>query len=216
MKQLARPLSDDALAAWDVRRLALAALIMLAGWALWPSCARPFSAAFRAAANGSLGATTFGRGGHAAFLPASRTVARPSSSRVEASWDTAVELRIDGVDKRHRVRMNPRRLAYLPLCLFAALVLAARLAPRRKAICLLPGLLALIVVAHASVWITVSWLFARVPGLVYDLSGFESALLAFAYEALVTSPANKFVCPILLAAALVVWQRSRALSRRIP
>ncbi len=188
--------------------------IVVLGFLLWPLLSGPYTSAFQASANAVVGSLTFGKGGHALFLP------MPEQERADtgrdASWDAPVELSIEGIEKKHVVSVNPRRLAYVPWLCFAALVVAAPLRRPGKASCLAIGSAILAPIAFVSLWIIVAWLFARVPGLVYDLDGWQKTLLNLSYEAFVTPLGNKFVLPVLLAAGLVLWQLARESGRAEP
>jgi hypothetical protein len=190
-----------------VRGAVVALAIVAAGLLAWTVVQSGFGSLFSGAANVALGDHVFGRGGHATFV--SGQPARAGGLDDDASWDTSVRLSIDGVPESQAVRVNPRRLAFLPLLFLTALICAAPLPARRRLICLAAGAGVITIVALASLWIIVAWLFARVPGLVYELSPFQQHTLDFAYEAFVTSIGLKFVIPLLLAAALVLWQRGR-------
>jgi hypothetical protein len=186
------------------RRIGSFALVLGLGFALWPVLSAPFTVAFRATANAVVGAARFGKGGHALFLSAAPR--QHESTGRDTSWDAPLELGIEGVEKKHVVSVNPRRIAFIPWLCFAALVAAAPLRRSAKLKCLALGSTLLALAALASVWIIIAWIFARVPGLVYDLESWQRALLDLAYEALVTPMGNKFVLPLLLAAGLVLWQ----------
>jgi hypothetical protein len=169
----------------------------------WPLLRAPAEAVFRGAATAVLGELTFGMGGHVVFMPAKP---RAASERFDDddSWSTRVELRIDGADDRHGIRMNARRLLYLPCVILAALVLASPLSWRRKAVAFALGAVLLVASALLSAWLTAAWLFARVPGLVYELTELEQSMLNFGYEAWVTALGNRYLAPIVLAVALVL------------
>jgi hypothetical protein len=68
--------------------------------------------------------TDFGRGGRAEFFREERE--HISSAEQDSSWDTTVELSIEGVQETHVIAINPRRLAYLPL------LFSPRSWPRRR------------------------------------------------------------------------------------
>lgn len=191
------------------RRLGLGLAVALSGVALWPLLGGAADATFRAVANETVGDLTFGSGGHVAFHPAAAHLVTTAGD--DASWSTQVERRIDGVEPRNRIRINARRLLYLPCVILAAIVLASALPPRRKAVALGIGGAILMFAALASSWLLSAWLFARVPGLVYDLSSFEARALGFGYEAWATALGNRFVAPVFVGAALVLL-----LSRRGP
>jgi len=178
-------------------------LLALVGWWFSPAVGPGFSRAFATTAGMTLGALEYGAGGHARFAQPGSEPSTPSEH--DRSWDMPIELSIDGVETVHRVSVNPRRLAFLPSLLFMALIVGAPLCFRDKLRGLAIGLPLLWVSALGSVWITVAWLFARVPRLVYDLSHWQSRALDLAYEGLVTSLANKFIIPVLLAVGLGVW-----------
>jgi hypothetical protein len=116
-------------------------------------------------------------------------------------------LSIEGIEKAHSIALNPRRLLYVPLCTLLACVLAMPLpnAARRRALAC--GSLILVGISLSSVWLIAAFLFAQVPGLVYELSPAESSLLRLLYEGWITPLSNKFIVPLLLAYALFAWQR---------
>jgi hypothetical protein len=77
----------------------------------------------------------------------------------------------------------------------------------------------LLLIAVGSVWITIAWLFARVPGLVYDFAPWQRSALHLLYEGFVTPIANKFIVPLLLALAFAFFRspaRGRASTWRAP
>jgi lysylphosphatidylglycerol synthetase-like protein (DUF2156 family) len=98
---------------------------------------------------------------------------------------------------------------YLPLLTLLASVLAMPLpnSARRRSFGV--GALVLLACALSSVWVIGAFLFAQVPGLVYDLSPTESSLLRLCYEGWVTPLTNKFMMPLLLGYGLFAWQRRR-------
>lgn len=202
----ARSLARRSLRTLILRGLVNAAAVVLVGLLAWPIVRPAFSVIFESSANAVLGSTTFGSGGHARFTSVSRRNAHQGSGLDDNSWDTAVRLSVAGLSETNVITINPRRLAYLPILFFLAAVTSAPLSPRRKMVCLATGAPVVVLVAAASVWITVAWLFARVPGLVYQLSPAWQTALDVGYEAFVTSIGNKYVIPLILAAALVVWQ----------
>jgi hypothetical protein len=184
-------------------RAALTALLVLAlGAWVWTPLAPLFSWTFRVCAGAALAGVSFGQGGHVDVEPR----ASPRAQDVVA-LKTALRLSIDGVEPSHVLRINPRRLLYLPLLCFLALLIAAPLPGSNKLRCALLGVPLLAGMAVGSLWASAAWLFARVPGLVYDASDlWFRHFLQILYEGLVTPPASKFVLPLLLAALLVSWQ----------
>jgi hypothetical protein len=194
------------------KRIGTFVVVVILGFVLWPLLSDAYTSSFQASANALLGGMRFGKGGHALFLPASNQQA--ASTGRDASWEAPVELSIEGVEKKHVVSVNPRRLAYLPWFCFAALVAATPLRASAKAKCLLVGSALLGLIALVSVWVIIAWIFARVPGLVYDLESWERTLLDLSYEAFVTPMGNKFVLPLILAVGLVLWQMAREKQQR--
>lgn len=182
-------------------------LVVGSGWLAWPAIEDAFCTGFEYAATGVFGAHEFGHGGHVTLVHAQRHAV--NTTERDASWDTSVRLRVDGVDQQHLVSVNPRRLAYLPMLFFTAFILAARLPWRRRGWCLAVGLPVLLLSALGSFWTIVVWLFSQVPGLVYDLGPTERAALRLLYEGYVTPIANKVIVPLLLAAALVLVEQAR-------
>jgi hypothetical protein len=206
---------DGVFGAWPaqarLRALAVFAALLLAGGCAGWLCAGAFAQLFRALCTLALSPLTFGEGGHVQFV-----AALPSQSLERAtSWDVSMVLGIDGVKATHAIALNPRRLLYLPLLTLFACVLAAPLSlswrARRRA--LLAGTTILTLIALLSVYLIAVFLFAKVPGLVYTLAPWQSSALRVAYEGWVTPLSNKFVLPLLLAAALLAWFGSRAESR---
>lgn len=185
------------------RRLASVVALVLLGVLSWPLLRAPSEALFRAAGTATLGQLTFGMGGHAAFMPAKPRAASDRHDE-DDSWSTRVELSIEDSDAREGIRMNARRLVYLPCVILAALVLASPLSWRRKALAFALGAVLLLASALLSAWLTVAWLFARVPGLIYELSDVEQSTLSFGYEAWVTALGNRFIAPIVISSALVL------------
>jgi hypothetical protein len=190
-------------------RMGAALAIAVAGWVAWPLFTELTDAGFSAIANAFVGSLTFGEGGHVALRPA-----MDHDHDYNASWSTLLELRIDGIDDRNLVRINPRRLVYLPCLLLAAVVLASPLTPRRKAVALIAGCALLISAALLSIWLIAAWLFARIPGLVYELSGLEQRMLRFGYEAWVSAIGSRVVAPIVVSAALIGLLSERRSSSR--
>lgn len=193
-------LRSEPLVSW--RRLAAVTALVLLGVLSWPLLRAPSEALFRAAGNATLGQLTFGMGGHIRFMPAKPRAASDHHDEDE-SWSTRVELSIEDSEDRHGIRMNARRIVYLPCVILAALVLASPLAWRRKALALALGAVLLLASALLSAWLTAAWLFARVPGLIYELSELEQSMLSFGYEAWVTALGNRYLAPIVIAAVLI-------------
>jgi len=204
-------LRSEPLLSW--RRLVGACALVLLGVLAWPLMRASAEAVFRGAATATLGELTFGMGGHVAFLPAKPRAPRERYDE-DDSWSTRVELRIDGAEGRYGIRMNARRLVYLPCVVLVALVLASPLSAQRKVIALALGAALVLASALLSAWLTAAWLFARAPGLVYALDGFEQRLLDFGYEAWVTALGNRFIVPIMIAAVLIPALAQRRASAR--
>jgi hypothetical protein len=170
--------------------------VLAVGLLVWPLIGHEFSAGFQGLASTAFDGHEFGTGGYVRFLPREHT--RSTVDRDE-SWNTGAELRIDGVEKRNSVLLNPRRLAYLPFVFLAGILAAMGLPHRRALLAFGLGSVLLCFVALGSVWLVVAWLFARVPGLVYTLAGWQEALLRLLYEAFVTPIANKFIIAMVVA-----------------
>lgn len=184
-----------------LRALAAAGLLAL-GVALWPVLGGASDAGFRALARSTVGQLSFGDGG---FIELEPIAAAPQASEVlESSWSTRLILGIEGVPHRNHVRLNARRLAYLPLVVLASIVLVSPLTGRRKLVALAAGGGLTLLSALLTVWLTATWLFARVDGLVYQLSSLERHALDFGYEAWVTALGNRYAAPIAIAAVLIV------------
>jgi hypothetical protein len=204
-----RPTQPDGVsAAWRaqprLRAPALFAALLFVGICAWWLCEGAFAQLFRALCTLALSPLTFGEGGHVQF-----SAALPSQSLERAaSWDVSMVLGIEGAEATHSIALNPRRLLYLPLLTLFACVLAAPLSlswrARRRALWV--GTSILVLIALLSVYLIAVFLFAKVPGLVYTLSPWQSSALRVAYEGWVTPLTNKFVLPLLLAAALLAWQ----------
>jgi hypothetical protein len=197
-----------------LRGIATFLLVLVLGWFAWPIVGFGFSSAFQGVASLALGDVEFGRGGHAEFLGARRTQPDQTVEKDE-SWNARVALSIEGVTQRHTISVNPRRLAYLPLLFFTAFLLAAPLPARRRVHGLTLGYATLLAIALISLWITIAWLFARVPGLVYDLSAWQGSLLHVLYEGFVTPIANKFIVPLALGVAFVSFHRRQTAQARV-
>ena len=184
-------------------RLLLAAAIFSVGTLVWTWLEDPFELAFQRTATVLLAPLTFGAGGH---VGTERSLEPASSSHErDASWGTRLVLRIEGVQKTHAVAINPRRLLYLPLVCFGACLVAAPLSRRRRLWAIAVGVPLLTGFALFAVWVIAVWLFARVPGLVYDLAPWQRDVLRLAYEGWVTPLSNKFALPILIALAFTLW-----------
>lgn len=189
-------------------RFSVGALVFLIGWFSWGSLEETVTAGFCAAAQGVFADVEFGAGGHVSVEPA-----RTHRLSEDAAWGARLRFRVPGAVHEESLRISPRRLWYLPCLLFVALVVSLPLGLRERLCGLAVGLVALLAAAIGSVWLTAAWLFARVPGLVYDFSTFQLGLLDFGYETFVTPLGNKLVLPILLAGALFSWGVSRAPAR---
>jgi hypothetical protein len=188
------------------RRAAVFLLVLACGWATWMAVGQRFSWVFCACSDAVLSPITFGTGGKVAIEFAGRPAAVPAAAESDASWNARPRLRVEGVSQEHAIRINPRRVGYLPLVLFSAFVLAVPLAARSRWICFSIGVPILLSFSIASLWVNAAWLFAQVPGLVYQLSAVQRGLLDFAYEGLVTPLGNRLILPLIVAAALYAWQ----------
>ncbi|MFT3927726.1 MAG: hypothetical protein QM778_34685 [Myxococcales bacterium] len=167
-------------------------VVLLLGLWIWQPLRPPLTQAFSHLANVTLGELTLGSGGHIDVQPARAT------SQEISSWDTVLTLRVEGIAQAHSVRVNPRRLLYLPVTVLVALVMAVPFEPRRRWRALALGLPVLAMSALVCVWITAAWVFSRVPDLVYPAS--QAAWVAWLYESWVTPLANKFLLPLALMA----------------
>jgi hypothetical protein len=165
-----------------------------------------------------LGGHEFGAGGRASLAPAARAVA--ASAESGPSWTVALTLRVDGVHEAHSLRVNPRRMLWLPWLL--ALTLTAALA--REPVRALREALAVSALvagwALLGVWLTAVWVFASVPGLVYTLGPAAHAAVHALYEGLVGPPGARYVAGLVAAALVhavaIFWERRapRAASAR--
>ncbi len=198
-KHHSKPMRTDAV----TLRFAAALALVITALLFWPVLERPTAASFRSVVGAALEPWTFGKGGHVVLIPAAHPHATVSAA---ASWDTQLELHIDGVEQRHRVALNPRRLCFLPGLLCSAVIVASPVSWRRKGLCIALSTITVMLLAIANVWMIAAWLFARVPGLIYDPSAWQRTMLDFGYEALVTSLATKFIAPVGVTIAIVMWQ----------
>jgi hypothetical protein len=193
-----------------VRSAAVFAAVLGAGLVVWPAVRPQFSASFARIGHAALAGHTFGERGHVELAPISGPGARNG-------WDCQARLRVEGDGVPLVIALHPRRMAYLPLLVFAAAVASAPLRARRRAVCLLCGLPLVLGAVLASLWLTFAWIFARVPGLVYSLTPLQEAALHAAHEGLLSHLGVRLLLPLLLAVGLASWQltlESRAAARR--
>jgi hypothetical protein len=194
-------------ASWRGPLLRFVVALLFGLW-IWRPLSAPVAGVMALAANYTVGALTMGKGGHIvlhATAPARAgadvgATAREQDEHHAASWDTRMTLQIEGVAPTHAVRVSPRRLLYLPLVFYLALLIALPLETERRWRALALGLPLLLAAALVSVWITAAWIFMRVPDLVYPAS--HEPWLSFLYESWVTPLANKFILPLLLVVAI--------------
>ena len=191
---------------WLLRSLLRAGLVLLLGLSPWPDVREAFGAGFRAAANVVLGFVTcdthYGRG-HATLLAAS------TPSRDGPSWDTLLRLKLDRAPNREEVIVNPRRIAWIPIVLFLALVVAAPVSSRDRWVCLAIGVPIIVLCAIAGLWTTALWLFAQSPGLLRNWAPLQALSVDLGYRALVVPLSNRYILPIVLAGVLLGWRWER-------
>lgn len=201
---------------WLLRSLVRAGLVLVLGLSPWPGVREGFGAAFRATANIVLGFVTcdtqFGRG-HATLL------ASAAPNRDGPSWDTLLRLTLDRAPNQEEVFVNPRRILWIPLVLFLALVVAAPVSRRDRCACLAIGVPTIVVGAIAGLWTTALWLFAQTPGLLRNWAPLKALSVDLAYRALVVPLSNRYIFPLVLAGVLLGWRwaegRSRAAASKL-
>lgn len=179
-----------------------AAVLLLAGAPISP-VRRAFASTYSAAMNVLLGSVTFGKAGHAHF-GAGDTDPDGRKLEGEVSIDTVLVLTAGGVSGTAVHGLNARRDAYLPLVMLLAAVAATPLTLRTKARVLLLGFLCEGVVITASMWLFLVWDFAVGLGMsqLSDLSSPWRNVVDLAFRTLLLPPGNRFIIPLLIAAAL--------------
>lgn len=186
-------------------RAALFALVTLLGWLAWPGLAAPFARAFCGLNEAVLTEAALGEGSH---LSIEYAPLRAQQGDLDASWNARLRLRVDGARSPHPVRLNPRRLAYLPWLLFAALMTALPLRLRLRAACFMLGSLCVLLNAMASVWLTALWLFVHNAAAGRTLDSWRRSLVDFAYEGVVTPLGNKLIFAMMTAVLLALLANS--------
>jgi hypothetical protein len=196
-------------------RAGVFALLVLLGWLAWTPLAAPFARTFCALNQLVLSHATYGAGGHLTleYAPLEQGAQR-EQPELDASWNARLRLSVDGTPLLRSVRVNPRRLGFLPLVLFLALTAALPLRARGLAVCVALGTPLVLLNAVGSVWLTALWVFTRLKTPVYVFSPWQRSLVDFAYEGLVTPLGNKlifsFLVAFLLFALADATQSSRA------
>jgi hypothetical protein len=161
--------------------------------------------------NAALGGIAFGRGGHVHLAPGDTL---PNGRRVEGevTTDCMMEMTLAG-RRGHAIHgLSARRDAYLPLLIVVAVLVAASLGWRTPLRRVLIGVAAEAAVIVASLWLFVVWDFAiglRVGG-VYALSGSGLRVLDLSFRMLLLPPGNRFIVPLLIAAAIAGPRIARA------
>jgi hypothetical protein len=170
----------------------------------WPPVRRGFARAYCAVMNGLLGPLGFGQGGHVHVSPGNQD-ATGRTLAGEVTTDTVMLMTIEGKRGGATVGLNARRDGYLPLVLLLASVIAAPLGRRARLRCLFAGGLVQGAAMVASLWLFVLWNFTvglAVRGL-YSLTPLQLRAVDVAFRTLLLPPGNRFIFPLLVAAALI-------------
>jgi hypothetical protein len=203
-------MSDARRGRWEM--VARLALLIGLGLAPWPGLRKLSDGAFCGLANAALRHIEFGDDRALGYGSARLILAeRRGETRADdgPQWDARLRLQVSGVSQVQEVYVSPRRTAFVPAWLLLSLVLSAPLSVRRKLCCLAAGIPLVLAAAVAAVATTATWLFSQVPGLVYAGTAAQRTAIELAYRALVVPTANRFILPLLLAIALVIWQFPR-------
>ena len=195
---------------WTRRRIAISlavflGLLLLGAWP-WPAIQRGFAAIYCPVANLVIAPQTFGRGGHARLRPLPQ-IARGPNDNVTA--DAALALSVAGYHGDLGIGMSVRRDAYLPLWILTALLIAVPLPFARRMKALAIGIPLMLALNLAALELLVTWTFAFQLRGIYpaDTSVVWKRLVDLAYGAVLTPPGNRFIAPMALGAALIVWLR---------
>jgi hypothetical protein len=131
----------------------------------------------------------------------------PRQAQDQVQTDTVLSISPEG-QRSVRMGLSLRRDVYLPLVVFAALVLAAPLPFRRRAIGLVLGSALTVGVGVASVWVLVEFLIANQWPQFSEASDFSQFVFTFLFERWLTPPGNRVIAPLMLAALWVAanWQ----------
>jgi hypothetical protein len=176
--------------------------LLVGGWP-WPGLRPAFSRGYAAVASPVFESLSFGRDGRAALVP--ETAAAVAGPAVEQ--DARLALTVSGYEGELSFGLSLRRDAYLPTLMLLAALAGAPLAGRRKLLCLLAGAAAMLVLSLLCVWLTAAWLFSSRLGQVYQAGPAWRWTLDLIAGSLLLPPSNRFVAPLVLAAALLVWAR---------
>ncbi len=195
---------------WTPRRVAVSlavffALLVVGAWP-WPPIQRGWSAIYCPFANLIIAPQTFGQGGHARLRPLPRIERHPTDN---VTADAALALTVDGFDGDLAIGMSVRRDAYLPLWISIALLIAAPLGFARRLKALAIGIPVMMALNLAALELLVTWTFAFQLRGIYpaDTVTVWTRLVDLAYGALLTPPGNRFIAPLGVGAALIVWLR---------
>ena len=145
---------------------------------------------------------TFGRGGHARLVPLPEAVRRPTDS---VTADTALSLTVAGFSGDLQLGLSLRRDAYLPLWILMALLAAAPLTLRRRLEAFAFAVPIQLAVNLVALQLTIVWTLAFQLKGIYDRGASALRLIDFAYGALLTPPGNRFIVPLGLGLATIVW-----------
>jgi hypothetical protein len=195
---------------WTRRRvvvsLALFLGLLVAGAWPWPAIQRGFAAIYCPVANLVIAPQTFGQGGHARLRPLPRIVRQPTDN---VTADTALALSVAGYDGDLAMGMSVRRDACLPLWILTALLIAAPLPFARRMKALAIGIPLMLALNLAALELLVTWTFAFQLRGIYppDAGAVWRRLIDLAYGAVLTPPGNRFIAPLAIGAALIVWLR---------
>ena len=191
--------------AW-LRPAGLFVAVAIVGAVPWPGVGRGFATAFCASANVLLGATTFGRHGHARLTTRNdgdpSGGARPPSGE-NVSADAALRLRVDGYAGELALGVDVRREAYLPLVLLLAIALAAPAPWRARLRCVAVGVPVVWLSAVATLWALAHHTFAFELSGIYEMGPRERSFADLAFRALLLPPSTRFILAVLVAIALV-------------
>jgi hypothetical protein len=195
---------------WTARRTAISlavflALLLVGAWP-WPPVQRGWSAIYCPIANLLLTPQTFGTGGHARLRPLPRIERHPTDN---VTADAALALSVAGFQGVLESGMSVRRDAYLPLWILISLLVAVPLGFARRLKALAIGIPVMVALNLAALELLVTWTFAFQLRGIYptDTGAVWRRLVDLAYGALLTPPGNRFIAPLALAIALIVWLR---------
>jgi hypothetical protein len=204
---------------WTRRRVAVSLsaflLLLVAGAWPWPAIQRGFAGIYCPVANLVIAPQIFGRGGHARLRPLPRIVRQPTDN---VTADAVLSLSVAGFDGDVAMGMSVRRDAYLPLWILSALLIAAPLPFARRMKALVIGIPVMLALNLAALELLVIWTFAFQLRGIYpaDAGALWRRLVDLAYGAVLTPPGNRFIAPLAVGAALIVWLRGTRPQARPP